>query len=287
MDTIGQQKIWSLLDSEDAARTVTCNQVRRGPGHSVPDYFVLAMKIAELQFRNPGYVLLFRGQTSDYSNKKGNSSLKPTLFRSIEGENPSSEQLRVKFERLDFAERRLLEEFDRKKVLGRDRLAKHRMLRWAVLQHYEVCDTPLLDVTHSLRIVASFGSLTPNHESYVFVLGVPNLAGAVTASAEDNLQIIRLSSVCPPFAVRPHIQEGYLLGEYPELSAYDQKKLYRHHEIDFGRRLVAKFRFDPSSFWRHDQFPKVLRPALYPGESNDPLNAMARELKNDISQMIQ
>jgi hypothetical protein len=102
------------------------------------------------------------------------------------------------------------------------------------------------------------------------VLGVPNLSGAITASAEAGLQIVRLSSVCPPTALRPHIQEGYLLGEYPEMAGYDQKQHYPHFEIDFGRRLIAKFRFNLKSFWKNDAFPKVKRPALYPNQ-NDPL----------------
>jgi len=80
------------------------------------------------------------------------------------------------------------------------------------------------------------------------VIGVPHLSGAVTASADAGLQIVRLSSVCPPSAVRPHIQEGYLLGEYPEMARADQKQNYKHYEIDFGRRLVASLDFDLVSF---------------------------------------
>ena len=39
-----------------------------------------------------------------------------------------------------------------------DRLRRQRILRWSILQHYEICDTPLLDVTQSIRIAASFAS---------------------------------------------------------------------------------------------------------------------------------
>src|SRR5206468_364868 len=138
------------------------------------------------------------------------------------------------------AEGALIREYMAENLLGVKRLKRHRVLRWAILQHYEVCLTPLLDVTHSLRIAASFASINMPDKVYLFVLGVPNLSGAVTASAESGLQIIRLSSVCPPSAVRPHIQEGYLLGEYPEMAEFEQKANYFHYEIDFGRRLVAK-----------------------------------------------
>jgi hypothetical protein len=136
-----------------------------------------------------------------------------------------------------------------------------------------------LDVTHSLRIAASFASANDNREAFVFVLGVPNLSGAVTASAEACLQIIRLSSVCPPSAVRPHIQEGYLLGEYPEMGGIDQKQHYKHYETDFGRRLVAKFRFEPARFWSPN-FPRVRKGALYP--KRDPLLTLANSIKSDL-----
>lgn len=146
------------------------------------------------------------------------------------------------------------------------------------MQHYEICLTPLLDFTHSLRIAASFASQNAKNEAYVFVIGVPNLSGAVTASAEAGVQIIRLSSVCPPTAVRAHIQECYLLGEYPEMTSYRQQKQYHHHEIDFGRRLVAKFVLDPSTFWKNDEFPLLARSALYP-DPVDPFYQTAERIK--------
>src|SRR5262249_32990303 len=153
-----------------------------------------------------------------------------------------------------------------------------------------ICDTPLLDVTHSLRIAASFASLgkpesKPNTRpktAYVFVLGVPNLSGAVTASAEAGLQIVRLASVCPPDAKRPHIQEGYLLGEYPDIAGYSQKQLYDPYEIDFGRRLVTKFQFDPATFWHDPAFPAVPESALYPSPPSDRLCALAARIKQSI-----
>lgn len=282
METIAEQKLWSLLSGSTEARDVSCTQVRADPGHEVSDYLDLATKVAELQYRNREYVLLFRGQSKDYKNTHSNTSLKPTLFHSSNAGNPGSDILMERFEKLGRAERQLSDQYATTELMGRDRLQRHRILRWTILQHYEVCATPLLDVTHSLRIAASFASDRAKDEAFVFVLGVPNLSGAVTASAEANLQIIRLSSVCPPSAVRPHIQEGYLLGEYPELTAYEQKQMYAHHEIDFGRRLIAKFRFNPKTFWRRDRFPKVSRKDLYPASSNDPLY----QLTENIRQML-
>ena len=109
------------------------------------------------------------------------------------------------------------------------------------------------------------------------------MSGAITASAEASVTILRLSSVCPPEAVRPHIQEGYLLGEYPEISTWNQKRQYENYETDFGLRLVAKFRFNPDSFWNADRnFPKVPNAALYPSEHDDPLAKMMHEIRRQI-----
>jgi len=239
------------------------------------------MKIAELQFRNRDFVLLFRGQSDDYRNKSRNTTLKPSVMRSpTPGTVPTRNALEERFGVLAQAERLLVNEFDRLKILGRDRLRRQQILRWAILQHYEVCATPLLDVTHSLRIAASFASENAGNEAYVFALGVPHLSGAITASAETGLQIVRLSSVCPPSAVRPHIQEGYLLGEYPDLSSPSQKDNYEHFEIDFGRRLIGKFRFDPARFWRNSKsFPQVPHAALYPAAGSDELRKLTDSVK--------
>src|SRR5215475_11736330 len=247
METIGKQKIWSFLDRSRDCQITTNTKVREGAGHKVNSFLELARKIAELQFLDRDHVLLFRGQGGDHCNVKGNTSLKPTLFRPVAKGNPDRATLEKRFEILARAERALVRRYQSAGFRGLDRIKRHHVLRWSILQHYEVCATPLLDVTHSIRIAASFASLSGKDLVYVFVLGVPNLSGAITASAEAGLQIVRLSSVCPPSAVRPHIQEGYLLGEYPDISKYGQKALYHAYEIDFGRRLVAKFRFNPQT----------------------------------------
>ena len=258
----------------------------------------LATKVAELQFRNPDFVLMFRGQSTDYLNSKGNSTIKASLFRASkhfvhnpkktihDPDNtpylPSIATLKERYQTLEKAEFFLVTHYESEKFLGLQRLKRHRILRWAILQHYEVCCTPLLDVTHSLRIAASFASNTAKDEAFIYVMGVPNLSGAITASAEAGIQIVRIASVCPPSALRPHIQEGYLLGEYPDMVSYDQKELYGHYEMDFARRLVAKFRFNPSTFWHASAFPKVPRKALYPPTDNDPLRKVAWNILQDL-----
>lgn len=271
MEKIGNHSIWSYFDANERARRASNLAIRKAAGHSAKTYFDLAKKVAELQFLNRDHILLFRGQPADYRTVKGNSLLKATIFRLAQGKVPTTKILTQRFQVLKRAEAALVERYGKEDFTGRERLKRQRILRWAILQHYEVCRAPLLDVTQSLRIAASFASLGTGGERFVFVFGVPNVSGAITASSEANLQIVRLSSACPPEAVRPHLQEGYLLGEYPEIADFEQNANYSHFEMDFGRRLIAKFRFDPATFWKSPNFPKAADEALYPKDHREPL----------------
>jgi hypothetical protein len=85
--------------------------------------------------------------------------------------------------------------------------------------------------------------------------------------------------------VRPHIQEGYLLGEYPQMAGIDQKQHYKHYEIDFGRRLVAKFRFEPEKFWTSSSdFSRICAQALYP--KDDPLLDLTEAIKKAVNEKL-
>jgi len=62
---------------------------------------------------------------------------------------------------------------------------------WAILQHYGVCDTPLVDLTHSLRVAASFAHLeflkakSKNKRrkyGYVMALAMPYPVGSISYS---------------------------------------------------------------------------------------------------------
>ena len=283
MEKIGAQQIWSYFDGVAKSRPVSNQKIRAGEGHPVFTFFELAMKVAELQFLNRDHVLLFRGQTIDHRSSEGNTMLNPTLFR-LSGERLlNAKTLQARFERLNAAEAHLVRLYREAKFRGIDRLARHRTIRWAILQHYDVCRTPLLDVTQSLRISASFAAgKNGSGDAYLYVLGVPNRSGAVTASSEAGLQIICLSSACPPEAVRPHMQEGYLLGEYPEVADYDQNSRYSYHEMDFSRRLVAKFKLKLKEFWHSKNFPPASVESIYPKELRDPLLLMTHQIKKEI-----
>lgn len=287
MEKIGNQKVWSFFDSDPRARPAANQTIRGGRGHEVASYLDLARKVAELQFLNRDHVLLFRGQSKDYLTTKGNSMLKASIFRNDGKKVPSKSTLEKRFQTLRLAEKLLVAAYGSADLKGTERLRRHRLIRWSILQHYEVCPTPLLDVTHSLRVAASFATTgNDGQEAFLYAFGVPNLSGAVTASSEAGLQIVRLSSACPPDAVRPHIQEGYLVGEYPEIPDYEQQSHYAFYEMDFGRRMVAKFRFNPQTFWASDKYPPATHEALYPSAQRDPLLEIAKNIIETIAKEV-
>lgn len=285
MEKIGNQKVWSFFDADPRARPAANQTIRGGRGHEVASYLDLARKVAELQFLNRDHVLLFRGQAKDYVTTKGNSMLKASIFRNDGKKVPSKATLEKRFQTLRLAEKLLVAAYGSAGLKGSERLRRHRLIRWSILQHYEVCPTPLLDVTHSLRVAASFATAgNGGQDAFLYAFGVPNLSGAVTASSEAGLQIVRLSSACPPDAVRPHIQEGYLVGEYPEIPDYEQQSHYEFYEMDFGRRMVAKFRFNPQTFWASDQYPPASPDALYPSAQRDPLLEITENIIETIAE---
>jgi hypothetical protein len=213
----------------------------------------------------------------------GSSTLRPSIFRPDPGKKSIKlSSLEQRYDVLHTAEQLLIDQFQTLKRLGRQRVARQRLLRWSILQHYEVCETPLLDVSQSLRIAASFGSEGNSREAFLFVLAVPNVSGAITASAEAGIQIVRLASVCPPSAIRAHIQEGYLLGEYPDFSSFGQSAHYKPFQVDFGRRLIGKFRFEREALWSDANFPRISHSALYP-DSKDWLETAVGQIKAELA----
>jgi hypothetical protein len=186
-------------------------------------------------------------------------------------------EIERRFRVLDRAEEALAAQYD---LPGQERVQRFSILRWALLQHYGVCRTPLLDVTHSLRVACSFAFQEQQGSPYLYVLAFPQISGSVTTSSEHGIQVIRLLSICPSAALRPHYQEGYLVGEFPTIS-FRQKMLYDRAELDMANRLVCKFRLaNYKKFW-HSGFTEIPHGALFP-DARDMLKKKMDEIENVI-----
>lgn len=213
--------------------------------------------VARLSYLNKDYLLFFRGQNTDYTNKAGASTLYPSIYR---GERLSREELAVRFDLLLGASRRLSDALQKEKLEGFQDVKRRKYIQWSILQHYEVCPTPLLDLTHSLRVACSFALLSEGEsDPYVYVFGLPYLTNRISINSEHDIVNVRLLSICPPDALRPYYQEGYLAGTDDITIDYDSKD-----ELDFNNRLVAKFRISRrKSFWG-EGFDAVPERILYP-----------------------
>ncbi len=261
---------WTYLRNSKSITKADTQAVANGVGIWVNNYADMVRIIASLAFRNPQWLLFFRGQNKDY--KEGfSTSLLPAIFRN----RNDGGDLQKRFESLTHAENILVQHYD---FDAKRRIQRHDILRWAILQHYEVHETPLLDVTYSPRVACSFSGIkhATTQPTYVYVLGMPQISGSVSVSSEHGIQNIRLLSICPPVALRPHYQEGHLIGDYPTLRYTENAKISLP-EVDFSRRLVCKFRLRPRG-----NFQTISDKFLFPGSRRDKVRGMAEKIKKIV-----
>jgi hypothetical protein len=239
--------------------------IRRGFGFEVSSFEELVKLVAGVGYHNRRFNLLFRGQEKDHLDQKDGSKLYSNIYRPKHGQARLLRPvLAERFAELFEAVRRLrLPAFATD--VGRG-LSRHWEYQAALLQHYGLRKTPFLDVTHSLRVAASFAlPRRSGAEGYLFVLGMPHPHGSISHFIDDDIVLVKLQNVCPPEALRPHYQEGYLVGR---LSARDR---FKEKGDNAAYRLLAKYKLlNDGSFWTKN-FQPIPRAALLP--KTDPLRA--------------
>ncbi len=226
-------------------------------GFEVKNYRDLVEKIAEIAYENNRQVLVYRGQGRDYrvSGSSKRSSLYPTIFRDTWGEYKITKSNRpLYFRRLDKLVKSMRPKVFKEPDEGssdsgidttihttRKRRYDEQML--AIIQHYELFPTPMIDVTQSLQVACSFAlSDLRNDSAFIYVFGLPAIGGSVSYSVEDETCVARLQTVCPPKAIRAHFQEGLLISKFP----LSQRKT---DNSNLANRLLAKFKVSRKDFW--------------------------------------
>jgi hypothetical protein len=249
----------------------------------------LVAVVSFLSVMNKNLILLYRGQSGDHR-------LLPSLLRShwypFGRENVCAEigpDRRHYWDELASVESIVL------RILKSHGLPRWRHLeyypaaRWAVIQHYELWPTPLLDFTSSLRVAASFAfgfDDSAQAEGMLYVVGVRKTRSDLmtlprdhSVEDESRLLTIRLNAVCPPSAKRPHLQEGFLVGHYP----FGREQLDDEASNDAASILVAKFALtNDGCFWNTD-FPIHTQGSLLPAAEQD---ALLGDLANRITLRI-
>ena len=116
---------------------------------------------------------------------------------------------------------------------------------WAILQHYDLWPTPLVDITSSLHLAVCFAlDFGRRNEGYVYVVGLPELHGSVTHHMDQQLVVADLRRICPPSAKRPHRQDGLLVGRHPFYGFKLGDGNDEHQRNDLAQRTIAVIRLN-------------------------------------------
>jgi hypothetical protein len=269
-------KKWDRLTVEKRAEMEDLSQSQEKPRSSlakmipVDSYPQLVAVAAFLSVMNKTMVLLFRGQ-------RGNWEPTPSLFRR-EWTPPSKELGAVVLEDDRAHYLALLAKVGDLvyPILKRRGLPRWRHLRdrpparWAVIQHYELWPTPLLDFTTSLRVAASFafGCDSRSREGFLFIVGVDSISSDLMTHCGPELAV-RLNSVCPPSVIRPHLQDGVLVGRY---SAGGNSSVEPTSPAAGAIPIATvQLRNDYGTFWGNPDFPIFGAGSLLPSEDHDDL----------------
>jgi len=249
--------IWSH-ESADSKTKQYVSEIRQSLPKPVRSFRALVKEIAKISFNNPDLAIFYRGQKREHFVTRSYTSAYPSILRNLKGRRPSRLFLSQRYEILYKADELLLNVFESKEWDGESVITKFPEVSWAILQHYEICDTPLLDVTSSLRVACSIALRHNRNEGIVYAFGFPHTNGSISYYADEELINLRLLSICPPVAMRPHFQEGYLVGTFPttEIS-------WRTVQYDLSRRLIAKFVINRKKFW-DTSFHEIPQKALFP-----------------------
>ena len=246
-------------------------EVRQSQPKHVESFRDLVKEIASISFQNPDMSIFYRGQKKEYSVKKPFCSLYPSILRDF---TKSKIRRRLfldkRYKILKEASSLLLDEFSEMNWEGHSVITKFPEVSWAILQHYEICNTPLLDITTSLRVACSFALQHDEDNGIVYVFGLPNTSGIISYYAYEEIINLRLLSICPPVALRPHYQEGYLVGTFPTTDVTKRTIQY-----DVSRRLLAKYKITKREFWDND-FQEIPREALFP--KNDEMEKVVEKI---------
>lgn len=225
---------------------------------NIETFHDLIMEIAELSYKNPDVMLFYRGQNNNYIKTKY-ATLYPTIYRSN-----SEKDINFDFDILEKTSTLLMTELEKDNNVDKEEikeLKKIKLLQYSILQHYEVCKTPLLDLTQSIKVACSFAILDNKDKTgYIYVLGMPYVNGRISVDSEDYITKVRLLSISSSSSKRPFFQEGYLV-QTEFASNTDIEK----GELDFNRRIVAIYKFkNTKKFWGSER--PIEKGNLYPEE---------------------
>jgi len=262
--------VWEKFDA-------TVNRVRASEGFKVSSFRELIDEVASVTISNRNFEMFYRGQEFDYKNnsaiyyqdRKPKSTIFPAICRPEKNADGSPKysikksQIIKRYDDLD-------------KMVGIVQGNKRGYFKeyyYALFQHYDILPTPLIDITQSLRVAATF-ALRNSKKGYLFVFGLPYPNQSISYYSDMSIVLIKLQNVLQTNSLRPRYQEGFLVGKYPIMPT-------KTSGDDLANRMVAKFYLDNTDgkFW-DKYFLPMPDEVLYP--KNDPIEIQLKEAKKDF-----
>ncbi len=263
--------VWERLDA-------TVNKIRASAGYPVTTFRQLVDEVANVTLSNKNFEMYYRGQTEDYKNNKAtfykDRTPKTVIFPSIcRQEKNKDGTLKYSIKKQLIIKR--YDELIKMIELYRGKGSYFDEFYYSLFQHYEILPTPLIDITQSLRVAATF-SLKNTTKGYLYVFGLPYPNQSISYFMDLGIVLIKLQNVSPVNALRPRYQEGYLVGKYPIRPTKTQGD-------DLANRMVAKFLIDNTGgkFW-DKYFQPMPEEILFP--ENDKVQTELLKAKKEFKE---
>lgn len=265
------ETVWKSIDA-------TVNKIRASDGFEVTSFRMLINEVAKVTLWNRNFEMFYRGQSRDYKNNQTefdkNRKPKTIIYPSICRPNIKPDgSLKHSLPKSLLLKRynKLFDTVKAFKIRMRNELDEYY---FAQFQHYDILPTPLIDITQSLRVAATFALRDNDTSGYVYVFGLPYPNQSISYFLDLKIILIKLQNVVPIDALRPRYQEGFLVGKYP----IEPNKT---NNDDLANRLVAKFKINNSNgtFW-DEHFTKMPTEVLFP--ENDQTEVLLNKIKSEI-----
>lgn len=262
--------IWERLEA-------TVNRIRASDGYKVTTFRDLMDEVANVTISNRNYEMFYRGQSIDHKNntavyykdRTAKSTIYPTICRP-EKKDDGSPKYSIKKSQIITRYEDLAKMID---LVRGKRGSYFNEYYYSLFQHYDILPTPLIDITQSLRVAATF-ALRKSKTGFLYVFGLPYPNQSISYYSDLGIVLIKLQNILQTNAIRPRYQEGFLVGKYPIRPT-------KTNGDDLANRMVAKFLVDNTKgdFW-DKYFPPMPDEVLYP--KNDKLEEQLLKAKADF-----
>lgn len=270
---------WDFIDETSWAKfDATVNKVRAHNGFPVKSFRALVDEVADVTISNRKYEMYYRGQSCDYKNNSSvfykDRTKKSTIYPTICRPNKKTDGS-YKYSIRKSAIKKRYEDLSALISLCPWKNYQTEFY-YALFQHYNILPTPLIDITQSLRVAATF-ALRNSKKGYVYVFGLPYPNQSISYFLDLGIVLVKLQNVVLPSAKRPRYQEGFLVGNYPS-------KPLKTNDDDLANRMIAKFQLDNShnNFW-DEYFQPMPEEVLYP--SGDHVEKQLKMVKAEFDNL--